>query len=304
MKTASSLTLGWMQKTLVEFVAQVAMTKSLPTVEAYKYDVANFLNWLAGGGKVRRVSSLRAQHIMAYLQHCKEAGKSDASLNRYYMSIRSYCRFLRRSKVLESDLTEDMSAPRMQQKAPNIPSEEDIGKILRQPNTCTESGARDRAILELLYSSGLRASELCALRVGNVTPNSITVENGKRGKTRTVPITRDAWDAISCYMREFRDGARANEWLFTTRLGRQIRRQLLCAVVAHYAKRAGVEEVTTHTLRHACATHLHRAGADVRFIQEVLGHASIASTQRYTHLSSASMQDMFAQYHPRKKEVV
>jgi site-specific recombinase XerD len=154
-------------------------------------------------------------------------------------------------------------------------------------------------MLCLLYSSGLRASELCALEYEDFKRSSVTVRCGKRSKTRTVPITDEAMDAIMGYIDTYR--GHEGGWLFQTMLGRQIRRQLLCAIVVEYAKKARVQGVTTHTLRHACATHLLDQGADLRLIQEVLGHSSIASTQRYTHLSSGKMQEMFKQFHPREQ---
>lgn len=128
------------------------------------------------------------------------------------------------------------------------------------------------------------------------------VSCGKGGKTRTIPVTDTACMWISQYIAEYRGNEAGT--LFQTKAGKTIRRQLLCALVGYYAKQAGVEGVTTHTMRHACATHLLDEGADLRLIQEVLGHSSIASTQRYTHLSSRKMEEMFKQFHPRKTNVI
>lgn len=299
MKTQSQI-LSWMQVSLDSFIAQLSLSKSAPTVEAYKYDVAKFLEYLMGKN-VKRMSSLKPMHIIDYLGDCKQRGKSDASINRYYMAIRAYCRHLRRSKAVEFDLTEDITPPRNNIKAPYIPTQEEIDRILNAPSTETESGVRDRAILILLYSSGLRATELCDLKLEDFKDNgSIVIKCGKRSKTRTVPITEEAAEAINIYIDKYR--GKKPGYLFVTKMGKQLRRQLLCANVADYAKKVGVEGVTTHTLRHACATHLLDEGADIRLIQEVLGHSSIASTQRYTHLSSNKMQEMFRQFHPRKKK--
>lgn len=290
--------LSWMQESLSSFVAQLSLSKSKTTVEAYQYDVRQFMGFLCEC-KVKRLSGLKSVHVVNYLGKCKEEGKSDSSINRYYMSIRSYCRFLRKSKLVEFDLTEDVTPPRNMQKAPRVPTVDEVQRILEQPNVETESGLRDRAILELLYSSGLRASELCALEVHHVGPTSVLVSCGKRSKTRTVPITTEAHRWIGAYVAQA-PKRREREPLFQTVMGKALRRQLLCAIVMTYAKKAGVEDVTTHTMRHACATHLLDQGADLRLIQEVLGHSSIASTQRYTHLSSTKMQEMFQQFHPRR----
>lgn len=298
MSTQSQI-LSWMRESLDKFIAELSLSKSAPTVDAYRYDVAKFLEWL-NGNSVKRISSMRASHVVDYLGYCKKSGKSDASVNRYYMAIRAYCRFLRRTKKIDIDLTEDVTPPRFSSKAPYVPSIEEIDKLLAAPNLETESGVRDLAILELLYSSGLRASELCDLQLEDFKDSGIVVKCGKRGKARTVPITLEAKGAILHYIEKHRGKKAGN--LFQTKQRKKIRRQLLCAIVMGYAKQVGIDSVTTHTLRHACATHLLDEGADLRLIQEVLGHSSIASTQRYTHLSSSKMRDMFNQFHPRKNK--
>lgn len=299
MKTHNQI-LSWMTQTLSEFIAQLSLSKSAPTVAAYRYDIAKFLEYLTGR-EIKRLSSLKPTHIIDYLGECKTYGKSDSSINRYYMAIRAYCRHLKRTKQVAVDLTEDITPPRSNQKAPRIPTMEEIEQLLSMPNVETESGTRDKAILELLYSSGLRASELCSLEIEDFKMNSVIIKCGKRSKTRTVPLNNEAQKSIVDYITRYR-GKRPG-YLFQTIMGKQLRRQLLCALVTDYANRAGIEGVTTHTLRHACATHLLDQGADLRLIQEVLGHSSIASTQRYTHLSSNKMQEAFQQFHPRKKGV-
>lgn len=285
------------QESLDSYLAQLSLSKAIPTVEAYRYDISRFLEYLSER-KVRRLTTIKPSHVVEYLGACKAEGKSDASVHRYYMAIRSFCKYLRKTKAVLVDLTEDIAPPRTRQKAPRIPNLDEIQRILEAPSTETESGTRDRAILELLYSSGLRASELCDLMLEDYKGSGIVVKCGKRGKTRTVPVTDEAARAIEEYIERYRGKERG--YLFVTLLGRQMRRQLLNAIVTDYARKVHVEEVTTHTLRHACATHLLDHGADLRLIQEVLGHSSIASTQRYTHLSSNKMQAMFKQFHPRK----
>lgn len=287
----------WMKQTIEAFVNELSLSKSPLTVEAYKYDVSMFLEYL-NTKKIKKLSALKPIHIVSYLGYCKSGGKSDASINRYYMAIRLYCRFLRRNKLIGFDLTEDIAPPKNNQKAPRVPTVEEIERILAQPDTKTDKGIRDRAILELLYSSGLRASELCSIKLQDEAGKQIRITCGKRSKTRTIPITESAkhWIARYLKVRRFEDG-----YLFQSPNRKQLTRQTLCRMVNTYAKKAGVEGVTPHTLRHACATHLLDQGADIRLIQEVLGHSSIASTQRYTHLSSRKMQEMFQQFHPRKK---
>lgn len=291
--------LNWMTELIEDYKGQISLSKSNQTVTAYTFDIMRFLEYAHNKG-VKRVTHLKGQIIIGYLGHQKSLGKSDASINRYYMSIRSFCRFLRKTKTLQEDISLDVSAPMFRQKPPYVPTIEEIERLLATPDIESESGRRDRAILELLYSSGLRASELCDLNISDCAGHQVIVKQGKRGKTRTVPITQSAYNAIAMYLKHDR-GLEAGA-LFQTIMGKRMRRQLLCKMVSHYGEKAGIEGITTHTLRHACATHLLDQGADLRLIQEVLGHSSIASTQRYTHLSSNKIQEMFQNFHPRKAD--
>jgi integrase/recombinase XerD len=284
-------------KTILEdFINQLTLSKSQATVQAYHRDIASFLLWL-DDRSIKTTRGLKQLHIIGYLGCCKTSGKSDATVNRYYMSIKAFCGYMRKTKAMAENVALDISAPRVTQKAPRVPSVDEIKKLLDKPNTETYSGVRDRAILELLYSSGLRASELCDLEIQHVSDSGITISCGKRGKTRTIPATVESLRWVFIYVHEYRGADQG--WLFKTVLGKKVRRELLHAIVIDYAKKAGLNDVTPHTLRHACATHLLEKGADLRLIQEVLGHSSIASTQRYTHLSSNRMREMFNEFHPR-----
>ena len=287
-----------MVQLLESYTGQISLSKSRQTVEAYTADVKRFLEYAQDKG-VKRLGSLKGQIIISYLGHQKSLGKSDSSLNRYFMSIRSFCRFLRKIKATVEDISIDVTAPMFRPKAPYVPTVKEVEKMLNLPDLTGELGRRDRAILELLYSSGLRASELCDLNVTDYSPYQISVRQGKRGKTRTVPVTETACQAIDVYLQNDR-GVRAGGPLFLTMMGKRLTRQLLCKKVGWYGRQAEIGDITPHTLRHACATHLLDEGADLRLIQEVLGHSSIASTQRYTHLSSNKMQEMFKHFHPRK----
>lgn len=276
------------------YLNQLSLSKSRLTLNAYQSDVTKYLLYIQSKGM--KATKSKSQGIVQYLSHEKAQGKSDATLNRYYMSIRSFYKHLRITKAMSEDVCLDVQAPAFKQKAPYVPSLCEIGALLNMPDLETETGRRDKAILELLYSSGLRASELCALELRDVRGFQVTVRCSKRGKSRTVPMTAAADTAIRYYIA---DRGIEPGWLFLTALGKAIRRQLLGKIVTQHAKRAGIEHISTHTLRHACATHLLDHGADLRMIQEVLGHSSIASTQRYTHLSSNKIQEMFKQFHPR-----
>lgn len=286
-----------MANLLESYTAQISLSKSKQTVDAYHADVRRFLEYAQSKG-LKRLGHLKGQLIVSYLGHQKSLGKSDSSLNRYFMSIRSFCRFLRKTKATLEDISIDVTAPMFRPKAPYVPTVAEMERLLSLPDLTGELGRRDRAILELLYSSGLRASELCDLNVGDCSGYQVTVKQGKRGKTRTIPITESAYDAIAIYLQE--DRGMEPGPLFQTLMGKRFQRQLLGKKVSWYGRQAGICDISPHTLRHACATHLLDQGADLRLIQEILGHSSIASTQRYTHLSSNKMQEMFKQFHPRK----
>ncbi len=286
-------------QTITDYREQLILNKSGGTVTAYCYDVTKFMEFALERG-VKKVSSLKKDLIIKYLGKCKAEGKSEATVHRYYMAIRSYCNYLWGVKLLKEDITQGIVAPMNRQKAPKVPTIEEVERLLEQPNIATLSGLRDRAILELLYSSALRASELCDLEFSDWQGSSVLVRCGKRGKTRTVPVNKEAQECVDRYLELFRGTEEGP--LFATVAGKKIRRQLLCTIVREYAQEACIQRLTPHSLRHACATHLLDSGADLRLIQEVLGHSSIASTQRYTHLSSNKMQTMFQNFHPRKKQ--
>ena len=291
---------NWKKDTILSYRNELALSKSEKTVIAYCSDVAMFHAYL-DERSVKWASTLKPAHVSGFLGQSRLAGKSTSTISRYYMALKSYCRHLSRTVGVHVNF-EDIVAPKYTQKTPKVPTMQEVRAILGQPDPLTESGCRDIAMLELLYSSGLRASELCDLELQDFGGDYVTVREGKRDKTRTIPTTESARDAVRYYI----DSYRGTEpgYLFVTLQDKQIRRQLLGAIVADYARKAGVDGVTTHSLRHACATHLLNEGADLLLIKEVLGHASIASTQRYTHLSSAKMNEMFHKFHPRKRENV
>lgn len=298
MKTLNQVSLT-MTETLRLYLEDLgARNPSAQTISAYRYDIARFLEFLHAKG-LKRFTALKPGHITAYIGDCKTQGKSDASINRYYMSIRSFCKFLRRANKIKLDITQDIKPPRYKHKVPKIPSRVEVASIMALTQGDNMNNSRDRAILELLYSSGLRVSELCDLQLLDYMTNSVMVRCGKRGKTRNVPVTDEATAAIDTYVQEFRGYDPG--YLFETCKGNRLTRQYVSNMVRRYAKRAGMHQVTTHTLRHACATHLLDEGADLRLIQEVLGHNSISTTQIYMHMSAERMQAKFRQFHPRGK---
>lgn len=287
---------SWMRENLEGFSQQLMLIRSELTRIEYVRDVVGFIDYLCER-EIKRITSIKPQIVMDYLAKRKKDGKKDASITRYFMSIRSFSLYLRKIKAIREDFTEFLPRPRNTQKTPKIPTREEIDRLLLIPSENTESGVRDRAIMELLYSSGLRAAEICNLELQDITDTKVLIECGKRSKPRSIPITQSAHIAIQSYIDRYRGKDRG--YLFLTLGNKKLTRQFLNKTIKMHAKKAGIHEITTHTLRHTCATHLLDEGADLRLIQEILGHSSIASTQRYTHLSSNKMKEMFNKYHPR-----
>lgn len=285
------------EEALESFEGTLLLSKSPDTVYAYVGDVARWLDY-AQNKSLRNLANTKSEMITSYLGLCTQLGRSSASIQRYFQAIKAFFRHLRRTKHVTNDPTIDIDAPKSVAVPPYVPSLQEMNQILQMPNTCTETGTRDRAILELLYSSGLRASELCDLELESIGAASVRIDSGKGSKTRTVPVTRNAMRWIQDYIRLYR--GHEPGYLFVTLVGRKrISRKLLCEIVQQHANKAGYKRVSTHTLRHACATHLLEAGADIRLIQDVLGHRSIATTQRYTQLSSCKIDEMFQKFHPQ-----
>jgi integrase/recombinase XerD len=287
-------------QTFDAYLGSLSLSKSKGTVQAYGTDLRLFLRYLEDR-KIRMATKVQACHIEGFLGYAKQLGRSDATLNRYYMSIRSFTNWLRKSKVLTEDIAIDITKPKLEVSAPRVPTRDEIQRILAATDCEYCRGIRDRAILELLYGSGLRASELCDLKDGDIHLDKVFVAKGKGSKARTVPITASTSFWVEQYIEYCREDD-GTPWLWQRMKGDRLTPGDLFVIVERYAKRAGVPEVTPHTLRHACATHLLEAGADLRFIQLLLGHSSISSTQRYTHLSSQSLQEMFKRFQGKCNE--
>lgn len=282
-----------------DFTQQLILSKAALTVQAYSQDLRQFFEWLTIKG-IKKIAAIRGSHVMGYLSEGKERGLKSTTLNRYFMSFKAFHKWARKKKAITVDFMEEVTMPRRQIRTPKIPTIKETKKLLETPDTTTEPGCRDRAILELLYSSGLRVTELCNVELGDFNDGHVRVMCGKGDKARTVPVTQSAQEWVGRYVDTYR--GRLPGFLFIKQRGAGMDRVSVAVMVNKYAKRAGLIGITPHTLRHACATHLLDKGADLRLIQEVLGHASIASTQRYTHLSSAKMNEQFHKFHPRVEE--
>jgi integrase/recombinase XerD len=294
---------------ILDFLAYLELERGLSrnTLEAYRSDLLQFGEYLDRHG----LEAEAAAHgdLAAFLS---ELARGDAehppvaptTLGRKVACLRSFYRHLRREGIMEHDPTADLHGPRKPQRLPRVLSRDEVARLLEQPRGGGPLVLRDRALLEVMYACGLRASEAVGLELGDLDlEEGLLRARGKGSKERIVPIGRQAVAALSAYLRGGRplllgDGVQAR--LFVNRRGGALTRQGLYKIVQGHARRAGLQErMSPHTLRHSFATHLLAGGCDLRSLQEMLGHADLATTQVYTHLSADRLKDAYFGAHPR-----
>jgi integrase/recombinase XerD len=291
-----------MQQYLKDFLFYIASEKGLSknTIEAYCRDCQSFLDFLALQN-MTDLTQIQQGQIIDFLSQLKDQNYATSSISRALMSLKVFFRFLKREQILTNDIAFTIESPRLWQLIPEVLSYREVELLLAQPNSNTAVGSRDKAILEILYASGLRVSEVCSLGLYDVDDSFIRVM-GKGSKERIVPIGKKAIEALDHYLLHYR-GVMTNEQrqpLFISRFGRPIDRLSIWKMIKKYGRQAGiVKNISPHTLRHSFATHLLDNGADLRIIQEMLGHSHISSTDRYTHVSQSHIQKAFQKFHPK-----
>jgi integrase/recombinase XerD len=296
---------------LLDFLAYLEFERGLSrnTLEAYRSDLLQFGEWLNRTGN----DPLAVGHteLSAFAAEVA-AGRGDkppaapATLQRKVACLRSFYRHLRRTAVLASDPTAHLRAPKQSRKLPQVLSRDEVAELLRQPRGTEPAALRDRALLETMYACGLRASEAIELEVGDVDLEAgILRARGKGSKERLVPIGSAAAHALAAYLERGRARLVGERWesrLFVNQRGGGLTRQGLYKIVQRHAASAGLAaKMSPHTLRHSFATHLLAGGCDLRSLQEMLGHADIATTQLYTHLSAERLKDVYFDAHPRAR---
>jgi integrase/recombinase XerD len=292
-------------RALEEFLAMLSAERgaSRHTLDAYRRDLRDFFALLAQ----RRLTpaAARPDDVVAWMERQRRAGRKASTIARRMAALRGFYGHLVRERILARDPTEHVEQPRLSRPLPKTLSREAVAALVESPDTTTPRGLRDRAVLELLYASGLRASECLGLRVGDVNRTAGYVQClGKGRKERLVPIGAEALAWLERYLSVARPAllgpARESPLLFVNPRGRALSRQALWQLVLRAARRAGVRQrVSPHTLRHCFASHLLEGGADLRAVQTMLGHADIATTQIYTHLPTSAIRRMYDRFHPR-----
>ena len=294
-----------MKKLLDEFINYLSVERGLSknTIASYKSDLASFLNYLELKG-FSSVDKIKRDDITKYLMNLKDKGLSSNSISRALVSIKMFYKFLAQERFIKDDIAGILESPKLIRPLPNVLNVVEVEKLLKSPDIREWMGIRDKAALELMYATGMRVSEMVDLPTSTLNLDVGFIKcKGKGDKERMVPIGSQAKNAISRYMKTVRPSLlknRTDNHLFLSRLGKRVSRQSFWKMIKKYAKRARIKkEITPHTLRHSFATHLLERGADLRVVQEMLGHADIATTQVYTHINKERLKSIHRQFHPR-----
>jgi len=269
---------------------------SVHTIEAYGRDVAVFVEFLQG----KNWRDVSADTILEFLSHLHSRSYASSTVARMLVSIKVFFRFLKREGEISVDLGRYFDTPKIWQLVPEVLTLEEVDALLKAPNPEDKMGARDLAILELLYATGMRVSELCQLKLTDLHDTFVKVE-GKGKKERVIPVGRKAIEALDHYLNSFRGKMEEKTApLFISQKGKPLSRMVVWSRIKVYAKLAGIQKnLSPHTLRHSFATHLLENGADLRLIQDMLGHEDIGTTDRYTHVTGKRLKTVFFNFHPR-----
>ena len=295
-----------MQTYLDIFLDYLKIEKGLSsnTVNAYRADLEKYFIFLKKKGK-KSLEEVTKEDIVDFLFSLRET-HAISSIVRFFSSIRSFYRFLFREKILKTDPTQLIEYPKLEKKIPEVLDFWEVEKLLKTPSLRTPQGIRDRAILEVMYATGLRVSELARLKLKDVNMEIGFLRcQGKGSKERIIPLGRIAKKFLEKYIFDARPKllkGKESEFLFLAQGGNPLSRQSIWKMIKKMVKKAKIKkEVSPHTLRHSFATHLLERGADLRSVQEMLGHASITTTQIYTHINRLRLKEIHRQFHPRAK---
>lgn len=294
-----------MHRLIDEYINFMAVEKgaSHHSIEAYSRDLNKYLSHLNQCG-IRSIDSVSPEHVLAYLENLRNNGLSATSMNRNLAAVKSFYKYLLREQRAETNPVAGISLAKTWQKLPDTLTREEMNRLLDQPGSETVMAIRDKAMLELMYATGIRVSELTTLTI-NAMNWQVGYLNvfGKGGKERIVPVGKAAYGFLSKYMDNARPvllGGKKSNVLFLNRRGKGLTRQGFWKIVRQYARQAGLKKaIHPHTFRHSFATHLLEGGADLRAVQVMLGHADIATTQIYTHITRERLKDIHKKYHPR-----
>ena len=274
------------------------------TIKGYKGDLRNFSNYLQGTG-MKRFHDLRAKKIVDFIENEKQRGLSENSISRCLVTVKMFYKFLVMEGKISANPMSSVSALKLRKHLPEVLHYKAIEEMLRAPDGNDKLGIRDKAMLELMYATGARVSEVASINVSWINFDYGFIRcQGKGSKQRIVPMGSEAAKAIKRYLQDVRPLLLKIEddepLLFLSRTGRKLRRENIWSIVKKYAMKAGIRSnISPHTLRHSFATHLLEGGADLRSVQEMLGHSNISTTQIYTHIDRKYLKSVHRKFHPR-----
>lgn len=294
-----------MESYVNEFINYLAVERGLAknTLESYGRDLRQYYSYLTND-RIDAVNQASRATILAYLEQLQSKGRAVSTISRNLAAIKSYYQFLVRERYLEKDPAANLESPKLEKKLPKILTIGEVEELLKQPNSFLPTGMRDKAMLELLYATGIRVSELISLNVSDVNLEMGYIKcYGKGSKERIVPLGSIAAKCVQEYVTRGR-GKLVRTYdepaLFVNHHGNRLTRQGFWKIIKKYAQEATItKEITPHTLRHSFATHLLENGADLRSVQEMLGHADISTTQIYTQVTKNRLKEVYEKAHPR-----
>jgi integrase/recombinase XerD len=292
---------------LKDFIHFLIVEKGLAknTIVSYERDLKSYIHYLNTAENIQHLNDVQRVHIVHFLGLLKEQGKSSKTLARHIASLRAFHQFLIRDKVTDHDPSVHIETPKMERALPKVLNLQEVETLLDSPKQNDHFGIRDKAMLEILYATGIRVSELIGLDLGDVHLTMGFVRCiGKGNKERIIPIGKTAANSLKHYLEQgrpfFVNKKQRDEALFLNHHGMRLTRQGFWKILKRLAAEAGIQkDLTPHTLRHSFATHLLENGADLRAVQEMLGHADISTTQIYTHVTKTRLKDVYSKFHPR-----
>ncbi len=295
-----------MEMFLKEYLAYLKLEKNLSqnTLASYKNDISALKSYLQDSS-ISDPSEISAQNIVAFFKALKNIGLSTTSTARYFSSLKGFFNYLIRNNYIKTNPMDKINAPKLSKKLPAVLSVNEIDAILSKPDVNDKLGLRDKAILELLYACGTRVSELTNLKISDLFFHEEVIRVfGKGSKERLIPVGSSAIKWTDNYLKKSRPVLakimKSENYVFLNLRGTKLSRMGLWKIIDHYVKEADIKkEVHPHTFRHSFATHLLEGGADLRAVQEMLGHADISTTQIYTHIDRDYIKQVHKQYHPR-----
>ena len=282
---------------------RVERNVSPQTIDAYKRDISQYLGYLNDSG-IKNLSKIKSAHIRSYIRVLNDGGMAPASISRIISSIRSYHKYLSSENILDKNPVLVINNPKLPKKLPDVLSEKEISLIIDSIDESSQFYQRDKAIIEMLYSCGIRVSEICNLEMSNLfIKDELIRVMGKGNKERLLPLGSRSRIYLDDYLLSSRLGLikkTKSSFVFVSRNGNQLTRAMVNIILNKWVHISGLRKsVSPHKLRHSFATHLLEGGADLRFVQALLGHSDISTTQIYTHLDKHHLKEVYKTHHPR-----